>query len=919
MGEPALPIHRTPSVTIAILDADSPNLSVRLKDIASQDYGGYIQIVAVAAKDVDRVRREQQSTTWLEIVDNPSSGSAAIEAVLECATGDFIALLTPKIQPHPLWIDELVAVAVEHSRLIGVAPHFSRPNGDSIDVNEPNVRRYGVPKEQTNGDARVVAEREIESAVAAGILLSTSAARSFLPIDTSYDIVAACIDICIRARKENYVLLSAPRSKVFVPSGDPTKSGLVPTPESELMLVARHDSQSLAKILVDSPAFHDEVDDAQLDILNEVFKRAGMEVPKSAGELFLKSLAEMTRRYQQSIRSVEEIDNKIKGVEHERYELSVSLHREMAWAHELSRQVQEKDSTSLRDKGRLESQLDTLSRKANEEREALTRQLADADRQIATFSRELALLREQKQGLVANEARATDIEKRWRESEERRENALRELGVAQERARTLERLRKELETASQEQRDKRVEKESELRASLEREQKLSINLKNRYEEISKLEAGVKSKDEELKQLHGRLRASEDAFNASSKSLQQLQTEIARATQQLSEIEIRRSASERLAAELQIELENTKELLNGVTQELRRERAQRGEEAQRTGQEIERVTTLISTLESEVTELAERKSAAETVIADLRIRFEEESRRADRANAEIQVLKSSLEELKNRLAETRALYERSQDERTRFSEALGQLQSEYNELEELQDATKREREQLAKELRALNLERDHLLERVHELERGLFAVSNALNRESRSRRDTESKLLEANRRISVNNKEIEALKLQIVEANARASQLEKDLGSTKNKLAETQSSLQSEREANAQLRKTVARLEHKLADEGAHAHSLHLQNELLTNELSAVNANLTVTGERLDRALSSLHERESDLWRLRESTVRDNDALAARIVALIEEVGKPRWRGRKLTKDEVDFLCGPGAGFVQKPFVNGRKR
>ncbi|MBI3819829.1 MAG: hypothetical protein HY286_14125 [Planctomycetes bacterium] len=969
MKEPPIPRNRTPLVTIALFDADAPNLGARLKDIAAQDYVGPTQTIAIAGENSKTIFKRATDFPWLTVLDKTASESSALRIIAEHADGDFIALLPLHARPHSLWIHECMAVAIEHEKLLGVAPTIAYQNGEAflqgLQRNDRGVWRGGDSQQKESA----LSESEVEATVAAGFMISTTALRALLPLDPSLDLTSSCIDLAIRGRAMGLHLYLAKRARVVVSQIVPANSGIFQNARSELILVARHSPDFLPISIVESKLFETGDDGENGNTLRDVLQNAGIELHRNTAEVFTRTIGEVFKRVLKTREELESLNTVIQGLQKEKHELSVVMHREMAWAHELDKMRLDVETRSGRDRERMTAELEQARRAAGEEKNLLQARLADTTRQLEATQQELLLLREQRKGAVVSEARVTELENRWRESESRREQALRELGITQERARSLEDLKRLSDTTVQEQRDKRIEAETEIRVLRDRESRLNTEIGGLRKQIDERAKSIEQIEARLRSAEANIRAAEEGFRAASRTLQQSQSENNNLKNTIKSAETRRDQADRALAALQVEFESNRHALQKLTSELGQERERTGEEMQRTGKEIERATTLISTLEDEIAVLTQRKSSAEQVASELRLRLSEETRRAEGVEKRLEELRENFEDQKQQIVELNEAIAKANDERVRVYESKAALQFQFDELHadhaelvELKITLESKINDLESDRAKLEKERDGLDDNITKLkadaerDRKLRAEEksrysqwiaerdkvitdlNASLRDMTAQRDQvmiDRARLAKERDLGIENitiltaerdrlvaeraalrREVEQLKQQLGAAVAANEQLRAGNASLARRLADEQNTvaqlrtaaalhesrigelereLASARAENAELRGENSKLQIKLAAEAAHAHSLFTKNTELAIDL--------------DAARSQIFQRVSDLALLREQVLRERDGLTARIVTLLEEVRRPRWRGRKLTKDELEFLVTRGAGFV----------
>lgn len=922
---PPLPTDRAPAVTVVLFDADRPNTAARIRDLAALDYGGPMQVLAVSGADVDRAIAQTRAFPWVYTLAEPAVNGAAIAKALEVATSPFIAWLPRSARPHPLWLDELIAVAVEHPGALGVAPALAHPGGETVAA---GVERLDSGTDGTSGVFRArrpanglpASESELDAVFGDGFLARVEWLSTLAPFDNDLALRELGIDLSLRGRATGHPVLYAPGARVFISTAsagsDTTEKTVAIDPRADLLLSASHNPKSLPGMIAANRALG-ELDSGEVEaLLSDALKRADIPVTKPSLEFLSRTVLESARLMRASRSEIDVLKNQVGAVQKEQHEARVVMHREMAWSHALDQRARTAEDTLAHEKQKFEADRAQAQRIASEEKQDILRKLEEAGRNMEQAERELVLLREQRKGDAFNEARIAEIDRRWRESEERRETALRELGIATERARALDEKRHALEQANREERDQRIRRETELAAAVAREERWSADARAATAEVTELRTLRSS-------LEARVQELLEGFNATSKTLKKSEEDLANAMAGAAELERKRELADRNYAQVQVELETTKRALNDLNTALSQEQRTRTDELKRSGQEMERASAVISELEDEIRVLGERKSSAERIASELQAKLtESESRVETLESQEIQLL-AEVKDVRGELEASRRQYEQSRLEIATITDrynklrasfetltvdyatiesALKNLQKEFEQMTEARDASAAQAAKYAAQWNATEATlagvRATLAERESELERV---------RESLAGR--ESELSAARAEVVEKNLNIKNLESGLAAARAELARTQRDLDKTSTELAEASARLVAETrqhlEDNETARELQERLSTELATERRYAHDLFIQKIALENRVEELRV------ER-DMARSELASRTGDLARLRRDVVTEKDQYLSKIVDLLDEVRRPRFFGRRHTEDELRILKGPGAGFVKNP-------
>ncbi|MFN0204889.1 MAG: hypothetical protein ACKVS6_01085 [Planctomycetota bacterium] len=672
-------------------------------------------------------------------------------------------------------------------------------------------------------------------------------------------------------------------------------------------------------------------------MLKESIHRAGIDISEKAVELFSRVLREAARLKLKSNDEINELIQKVGSLERSNHETAIVMHREMAWAHTLNEKLANSEQLLEAERQRLTTEIERTQSQLSAEKDRLEREIGEVVHQLEVAKQRVEILEKGQQGSEFKEIIIRDIERRWREAEDRRETAIRELGSAVERVRGLEEARTSFEARMRDEQLKfeRIDKElQELRDKSSR-----IELDNRQ-----LHLTVERDSAEKNELIKRIKNAEDAFDAASKSLRNYELDIEKLRLQMAEAESRRESSERLLVETQISLEGSKRALNELTSELGQERRKRSDEVLKTVKEVEKATQLIAQLEDQVSALSERILSAESYAADLQVKLTHETSRADASEAREEALRISLSQSREAIAGYEKQVAVLQRERESLRESIQRYQENVNELESSLELLRSDLARIESIVKDLQAERLQLLDTIQSNEKAIADLKVQISvRETefldrmdefrKERTSYQSKIeklqLELNterERHAIERAAHEASreKIRILEAarsalSAEAAALKNANAALHTEIGELQSTGRQLRERIEELIVERNELQQLLTTERGYAHLLHLQKSKVEQDLASTRAQLEATLFTLDAAYRDLDasrsvhaERVLDLARLRSSTKLDRDMLILQIVNLLSEVKRARLWGRKWTVAEREFLAGPGAGFVNEP-------
>jgi len=890
-AHPPLPIDRTPSVTIALFDGDRGNLQARLLEAAAQDYAGPLQTVVVASTQRDALAPKLAAAPWAICAPRAGIGADALEAALECAASDWIALLPGEAHPHPLWVDELVALAIGRPDVFAVAPSLRRGTGALLGAGA-RVREdggwEGSPEEPAEPSA------EIACALGDGLLVHAPSLRELLPLESGLDLRALGVEITLRAKARGQRVVYAPRSRVVVSARTQQKGEkrLTIDEQAELLLVARHQPQALARALGRMAIVSDRHDAAE-DVLREAMHRAGIDSPQALPKLLLEGVAGWARRAFDAESQIVELRERLAAMEHEHHETLVTLHREMSWAHTLNQKVADMTSSGERDRAKSAADLEKARQDAEREKEAVVRALAEAERKLGVALREQELIAAERAGLIATETRVASLEARWRDAEQRRETAEREGAVAAERARLLEETRTLLEQARREAEEAR-RAEAERRAQTELELRTSQDrVRASAEEVDLLRRDAKAAAAERVELGARLAAAEDAFRGASGALAASQLEASRLAERLAETEQRREKAERALADQQVETQALRDSLaaraTALTEELTAERRAREESSALAESTAERLVTLEGDLEVAVS----ARSVLERVASEQRVQLDQSRARAEGQDQRIRELSTALEGLRRDLASAESAYGGERTERLRLAEEVAALRVQWNDSVAREERVMAELVQLQADSEAAARAHRETLERW---EREWTEHRSELQGQLASERHERSSLEQ-------HRGHLETL---LIETRGRAAELEAAHAQTREELERFRM------EMTAYAQRLEAELNMVRAENGELHQSLHAEQvhaAKLHENLRGAWTTIDAQRRSLDETHARLSERQGDLARLRAQMLADADEMAERLVRYLEEIQKPRWMGRKLSRDERAWLVGPGARYV----------
>jgi chromosome segregation ATPase len=852
---------RYPLVTIGILDGQGPNLGGRLLEVAALDYAGPIQVFVVGKTPLDPRREPFIEFSWAMPLSQCAEGGAAVGVVAREGAGEYIALLPAVAHPHSLWLDELVAIAVEHEECAAVAPVLARPSG----VVAAMGATLGADRTWSGmeaPEAKDVDEFEIDAAFGDGILLVRDALREIGQIDAELDLRAFGIDFSLRARARGRRIFAAKRSTITVArdaNGRATRVLSLP-PKSDLLLIASHNPESLPAALANFEEFASRDEIESETILPEVCRRAGIDISKNASDLFSRALAESSRARHLKIEELNQLHGTIAELEKARHDAAVVMHREMAWAHTLASKLHNAEVAMQSETSKLARELEKLRAASLAERERLEQELAESRHQLSMAAERVELLEKSEQGREVREALAQDLERRWRDAEARREAALRDLGSAQERIRILEELRTTLDARQKEEHGRAERYEKEVRELLDRAARLEVEKRDLGAAVEAKTRALEEKQQKNDDLVARLAKAEKAYDAASALLKAHEQEFEQLRSTVADLDARRKAAERGLSDAQTSLESSRRALNELTSELGLERRRRSDESLRTVKEIEKANQLIGELQDQVAVLTERSAAAEGLASELRVELAQATQRAETAESREEALSADLRGARD-LAKT-------------LQTQVGTLEYDRQQLQESVEEFRARLAALDTAHRALQKERGQLKETLQQRDATIQTQTAGLRENAQT---------------------IDRLREQALAADAELARLKKakadELAAARGRIAE--------------LEVHSTRLASDLAAERAHAHRLAERIVVLEGQLAA-------TARRLDESRSVHAERVADLARLRTQTLAERDALLSRLVSLLEEVRRPRFFGRAYTDEERSLLTGPGAGFVTKP-------
>ncbi len=890
------PVDRTPPVTVLLLDADRGSLRVRLREVAAQDYAGPIEVFAAASSDPAALARRLESERWVRPLAGAAVPAAAVEQATHLARGTFLALLPPEAHPHALWLDEMVAVALARPGIFGVAPALVRASGSVVAAgvaHDPAGAWSGTSSISGDGPADVAA------ALGDGLLVAIDALSECFPLDPTLDVRALGIDLSLRARAMERAIVLAPRARVVVPVAGraPEGQGLRLDERSELLLDARYRPEEFPALLGRSSLLAAEDADGARAFLRLAMDRAGIAIDEALLDILSRSIAEASRRAVSAEGRARDLEERERELTTERHETAVVLHREMSWAHALDDKVRASVDMLARERARHAAEREREQREAALARERLEERLAETERRLAIAERDAELLRIEGGG-GESEERVRELEARWQGAETRSRESIQKLTSALDRLRDLESEREEIEDERRSSLDRQAAAENELRSVrewLERAQRDAESMRRLVEQRAQLQA--------------RLATAEEGFAASTRLLHATTEDLERTRARAEEAEGRRIAAERALSELQVSFQLASDALREARAEMLTEKEGMQVEQERSQSVVER----LATVETEHAALLETHAAAERVLVESRQRLSEAESGIVLRDREIGELGSALRSARERVTALDRRLDAQREDRERLVAELSEISRRATET--------------AAQLAAAAEERDR---RGAELDRVRTEMAEARSREAAlsEERDALARDLASTRERS--EAERARLEAELASTKERLESTTERLGAATDAVARTEAALARERaERTSALREHEEQrslLERKLAESRQRTDELRValvesrsRIEDLEGRLHAEQTHAAHLDDRLrtlrrehDSTRATVAERSGDLARLRARMLEERDRLEEQVVALLSEVTKRRWRRRRLSPREEEFLRGPGARFARGP-------